>query len=673
MYLKLIKIKNYRLYKDVSISIDKELTMFVGKNNSGKTSIMQLLDMIISGNSMITFADYPISCRKKLYDTIFSVIDQKDLPNDLELYIKKIPETSVQFVIDYSDEEYEESLGALSDFIVDIDDTVNEVIIDACFRCEISKEILEWFREESNKVRNGIDGEDKINSYEICKQLVEKKFSSLFSLKIYTSEIGICENSSYVKENNDTFRIEVPERKLQHLFLLKNITAERGMDESENQEKTPLKKTLKHIFDKDIDDVEEELKGKIKQLAEMTNAYSNQAEEKINSTLSEIISAIAPFGYPSAEDLKLIVETTVSLESQIINDTRLSYISDKDPEKLPSTHNGLGYKNLIKISFIINEFCRELKSLPSGTIPILFIEEPEAHMHPQLQKRFIEYLTNVISSMTKNHVQIIITTHSSHIANAVPFNEIRYMCRYSNYVICKNLQDFHSNDNKFLQKYMRASTCDLYFCDKAILVEGAAERLLIPDMIRKLNEAKEFDDSNITLPFQYCTIIEVGGAYAKNFFGLLDFLEVPTLILTDIDFVCGSRHKACEKADANATSNATIMAWYREVVPDKDNQTPKIDEIINLPDEKKTIQKRHIEFQLEENGYYPRSLEDAILNSNKKLFKINNEPKYNATKYGSKTDFAINLLVNHDYKDYEIPSYIRRGLIWLDRQPKMSN
>ena len=104
------------------------------------------------------------------------------------------------------------------------------------------------------------------------------------------------------------------------------------------------------------------------------------------------------------------------------------------------------------------------------------------------------------------------TSHSAHVANTVPFKQVRYILRRPSDVICKNVDDFPTSIElpqdaeltetqknslitkekakrlDFLQKYMKLSYCDLYFCDKAILAEGAAERLLLPDMIQKCKE-----------------------------------------------------------------------------------------------------------------------------------------------------------------------------------------
>jgi putative ATP-dependent endonuclease of the OLD family len=76
--------------------------------------------------------------------------------------------------------------------------------------------------------------------------------------------------------------------------------------------------------------------------------------------------------------------------------------------------------------------------------------------------------------------------------------------------------------------------CDLFFADKAIIIEGTSERLLLPVIIEKLEES---EPGAPKLSSQYITTMEVGGAYAHIFFSLLDFLKLRTLIITDLDSV----------------------------------------------------------------------------------------------------------------------------------------
>ncbi|MFS7180564.1 ATP-dependent endonuclease, partial [Serratia proteamaculans] len=88
----------------------------------------------------------------------------------------------------------------------------------------------------------------------------------------------------------------------------------------------------------------------------------------------------------------------------------------------------------------------------------------------------------------------------------------------------------------------------MFFADKAVLIEGTSERLLLPAMIRKTDAAAPGEPQ---LGSQYLTVMEVGGAYAHRFFDLLSFLELRTLIITDIDSV---------KRNANNKRVATPVA-----------------------------------------------------------------------------------------------------------------
>ena len=233
--------------------------------------------------------------------------------------------------------------------------------------------------------------------------------------------------------------------------------------------------------------------------------------------------------------------------------------------------------------------------------------------------------------------------------------------------------EYRKKNLEFLQKYMKLSYCDLYFCDKAILVEGAAERLLIPDMIEKCDSEGCFLNKP-TLKSQYYTLLEVGGAYAHNFFEFVDFLEIPTLIITDVDYV-DANNKRCELDVAAHSSNGTINRWCHDVYGIAVSNSIAIGKILELQEDdlKKSNGLRHIEFQIQENGAAPRSFEEAIINVNREKFGISEDAtviEYNEDEIG-KTDFALRLLVDAQFSDYSVPAYIKNGLIWLDKQSKI--
>lgn len=117
--------------------------------------------------------------------------------------------------------------------------------------------------------------------------------------------------------------------------------------------------------------------------------------------------------------------------------------------KLPENYNGLGSRNLIYILFRLKQFYDEFinKKEHSG-LNLVFIEEPEAHLHPQMQEVFIKEINKLRKRFEKKYgkewlVQFIVTTHSSHISNQADFESIRYFSRKSdNSIEIKDFENF---------------------------------------------------------------------------------------------------------------------------------------------------------------------------------------------------------------------------------------
>lgn len=154
-----------------------------------------------------------------------------------------------------------------------------------------------------------------------------------------------------------------------------------------------------------------------------------------------------------------------------------------------------------------------------------------------------------------------------------------------------------------------------------------------------------------------------------NLYHLFAFWGIPCLIITDIDAMKDGRTKSVV-SKGKTTSNSTIKWWVRQVkgLPSADKSKIKLEDIINLTADEKTIDKCHIEFQVAENGLCGRSLEEAIKNVNRAFYGLADpvtEKKLEFTEK-SKTDFALRLIC--DYPDYSIPKYLKDGLVWLNKQ-----
>ena len=127
MRLTEVHIKNYRLLLDSKLTVDESVTLIVGRNNTGKTSSIDFLYQALN-NETILFDDYPLSLRQKLCDTIVKFLNDEI---SFEVLLSQIQFPSIRFTIDYSLEQDEDSLGALSPFIIDVDPSTTTAIIDA--------------------------------------------------------------------------------------------------------------------------------------------------------------------------------------------------------------------------------------------------------------------------------------------------------------------------------------------------------------------------------------------------------------------------------------------------------------------------------------------------------------------------------------------------------------
>ena len=645
MRLSKIAIKNYRLLVDAELEVDENTTLIVGRNNTAKTSCIDCIDSILKGTPF-TYDDYPIAKRSSLILSIEKFMSKEiSYANLLEM----IDYISIDFIVDYMLDNPDDNLGALSPFIIDVDESVSTALIRAEYRLKIDEKAL-WHLFESYFYKDG-KYDPNINE---ARSVFVSHFNRLFGIVIYA-----------VNPTNPNDRQIKSQKELTDLFPLYTIPAERVLGEDGSQNDSSLGKLITNFFNVNVDDLDPAVSKEICELRKIVKEANEDVQKQSNTLLSSVVQKAIGFGYPNREELQLAVATQLSIDEQIKNQTKLTYISSSTNEALPGSHNGLGYKNLIKIEFLLAGFAKEVESNGTSCIPLLFIEEPESHMHPQMQNAFAEYLENYLKKISSVHIQAFLTSHSAHIANTVDFSKIRYAQKTSKGVIYRNLKAFANSNPEntdFIKKYLTLSRCDLFFADKVILVEGASERLLIPDMIAKCDTSKLFESRKYKLSAQYYSLIEVGGAYAHIF--------IP---FTDIDSIDDSRKKVVV-SKGTKTSNATLQWWAKEAkgLREKDSPTISLSDVISLTEEQKTIGKCHIEFQTEEKGLCGRSLEEAMKNVNRDYFGLSDSITEDDLVFtdSSKTDFALDFISKKP--DYAVPRYIKTGLVWLNDQNVLS-
>jgi predicted ATP-dependent endonuclease of OLD family len=667
MTIQEIEIKNFRLLKDVTLTLDKETTVIVGRNNTGKTSLTELTRRLIGDKSpYFRLEDFSL-CVHKDFWTAFQI---KNEGGSEEAIRKALPTIEVILKVKYDKDAVD--LGALSDFIIDLDPDSEVALISISYRLGDGK--IEPFFDELTFVNTG-----KADFYKALKDRVP----SYFHIYLYA-----------VDPTDPTNVKQLEWSRLQAFLKSGFINAQRGLDDETYKDKDVLSKILEVLFNAaNSEDATEAEKEIARQLEAVAIGLQSNIETGFNDNLKRFLPALSMFGYPGLNDPGLRTETTIDVARLLKDHTRIRYHGSGDVS-LPESFNGLGARNLIYILFKLFEFFKEFQlSIGEPGIQLIFIEEPEAHLHPQMQEVFIRQLSAIIKVFAETYsegkawpVQFVLSTHSSHIANEASFDSIRYFITSPISVTDSNkhtrIKDLSTGMagtprevREFLHKYMTLTRCDLLFADKAILVEGATERIILPVMIKKNDDGR---DSQFCLASQYTTIMEVGGAYAHNFFSLLEFLEIRALIITDLDTTIRTvestrtTYPKCKVSVGTHTSNATINAWY-------DIQTttgaPSAS-LIAKTQADKTNANMYITYQIPESVAEPcgRSFEAAFILANGLKFPLSGtsfdereDELWTMTIDIGKTESALKYSI--DETDWNIPLYIKQGLDWLAEMP----
>ncbi|MBN8765614.1 MAG: ATP-dependent endonuclease [Thiobacillus sp.] len=663
-----VKITNFRLLEDVEVSFEKVTTVIVGRNNSGKTSLTEFFDRLIGeGSNKFKLEDFSASARPKF-------IAAKKLRQEgaePQTILDVLPVISATITLSYDPDA--PNLGPLSPFIIDLNPDCTMVMLRLEYRASLPglSELLDM------PVAEG----DEEEATRIFRSLRD------FVAKAYALHVVAIDPTDATNERI----LEI--KAVYELFGYGLISAQRSLDQHKKGEPNVLGKLLGILFETASSST---AAPKDQDIATELKLAVEDVEKKIHGGFNEKLTALLPtfdkFGYPGLNDPHLRTETALDVASLLSEHTKVFYTGAHGVH-LPEGYNGLGTRNLIYILLQLLTFHKGFRARP--TLPgvhLIFIEEPEAHLHPQMQEVFIKQLTDAVATFSKDYpkgsewpVQFVVTTHSSHVANAATFDAIRYfltkpavdgVTRHTRVKdFRKGLDAIPTNDRNFLHQYMTLTKCDLYFADKAILVEGATERLLMPK-ICQLVDLDLADESKLIK--QYITIVEIDGAHGKLFAPLLDFLDLKTLIITDLDVVMKrpadgdkpARWVKCPYSKGVRTGNSTIKDWF---------DTPE-GEQISLEDlkEKKTAEKvkgsRRIAYQIHEadSEFCARSYEDALILANPLHFKLAEGVHWgdeswdiaqDMPKIGTALSFAI------EVQEWNVPLYIKEGLVWLSEPP----
>lgn len=266
------------------------------------------------------------------------------------------------------------------------------------------------------------------------------------------------------------------------------------------------------------------------EIAEKENI--EQQVEKLNqdiSQLEEVKNVSDGIGLSVKEAVGETYAPNISIKSELPDEMERLLQSLKlwvgDPDEVG--HEGrlwelsLGGANLIYLSLKLLEF--EKVKRPNKIANFILIEEPEAHIHTHIQKTLFD-------KIKKDDTQIFISTHSTHISSVSEISSMNILARVQQKVECYYPSN-NLNENKInrLERYLDANRTNLLFAKGVILVEGDAENILIPVMVKKVL-GLSLDELGVSL-------INIGSTGFKNIANLFSEERVKRncSIITDMD------------------------------------------------------------------------------------------------------------------------------------------
>jgi len=730
MYLHSFHIRNFRRLKDVHIELERDVTIFVGANNSGKTSAAHAIQLFLSKSKDFKLHDFSADC----WQILDKIGELGGNASDVQAVV--FPKISLDLWFHIQTEDLHRVIDLLPS--LDWNGSLVGLRIEFCPADE--EKLLTRYHDAKLKadanVRNGSDGKAHHPWPKSLSEYLSKHLGREFEFRYYVLDQAQFDEAFRQREDYIPPQL-LPDKGrggsqvINQLICVDFLNAQRHLtDESSGGRSEDLSKRLSRFYERNLENGEPDYDA----LMALAIAET-QLSEHLAKVFAPTLARLQDLAYPGLDNPQLRIKSAFNPASMMGSGggTRVHYVLN-GPEKggtefsLPDKYNGLGFKNLIYMVVELLDFQAKWMNVEEDRPPLhlVFIEEPEAHLHAQLQQVFIRRISEIIQNTGDEDLhyksQFIVSTHSPHILHERGFKPVRYFRRdprvdreqtsevlsLSHYYKSKG-----ENADDFLERYMKLTHCDLFFADAAILVEGNVERLLLPLMMEK---------SDRGLRSKYMSVIEIGGAFGYRFLDLIEFLGITALIITDIDSVQPTaessvsvsnvvgedevddnggayRGRACPAhADGAVTSNETLRQWFA------DSGKFRIADLLDASPAEKVKEFRRVGFARARVAYQLRSdvtwmgeaqsltgrtLEESFALENltwcqdpaRRMLNLyisksqslrlddlaNRIYKRVKGSYFKKTDFALALLAETD-TNWVVPGYIKEGLQWLAEQ-----
>lgn len=705
------KLKNYRRLADVTLVLDDKKTILVGANNSGKTSCIGALHTFLKSPDNLKFRD--LSKRnwkeiQKLGEQVeHKFPDSQEIENLSSILTSLLPSLDIEITAEAS-EAYK-----VRDILPDLEWCGGALFVRITYEALDIIKLCRDFADMRGVVSKHV-GTVSLWPKDLC-DFLEK--SRNFSNYIRQKHHILSKEAEPAKEILQPLKTEA----LKRLIRVDVISEQRGLGAEDNtdqkgpySEKQRLNKLLREYYERILNPEDFPEADDLHVLGQQ-QTLENDFTKRLNAQFEAPFEELKSMGYPGIGGNPAVeISAKISGTDALQKSSSVRYRFDKTEEEfLPESYLGLGYQNLIYLTFRLLEFrdkwMRVGKSASSGSnseervepIHLVLLEEPEVNLHAQVQRVFVskayDTLRNHIDLRDKKtgvdkpeyQTQLVISTHSSHIIDNMDFKDLRYFKRNNanksiamDHTSIANMSALFAQPKDellFVRKHLKLTHCDIFFADGVIFVEGQAERLLVPEFI-----SSHYPE----LTSRYISMLEVNGAHTHKYKDLVEKLGVPTLVLTDLDTVDKTK-KSCfpQRESDQKTNNDTLRKWHPKI--------ETLDQLVNLTKEKHATKSQgaplYIAYQkptkISGEEVLSRTFEDALILANfaDNYFKDNinlksaledktkslSEKLYIYVQKLEKGDFAFNCLFHLANKkgiSFNPPQYISDGLTWLENQ-----
>lgn len=498
--IEFVDIQNFRKLKTCRVDFSEKKTVFVGANNSGKTSAMNALMTFLkkSRHKDLSTTDFTLSNWKEINQIATNWVENQnsvDLNLSAEVWHPLVPSIDVWLQVEDKEVHY------VSHIIPTLDWIGGRLGIRLMFEPKNVEELYKAYKLAFEAAKNTSKSRKNGNSLKLWPQsmrdFLDKELHKYFFVRAYILDPSRSteEKPQKLPENSEPIDGEP----FDGLFKIDIINAQRGFSDPNSTEggtdyDRRLSTQLKKYFDKHLNPSELPDTNDLDALEAIEGART-AFDERLKESFKASISELEGLNYPGFSDPKIQISSKVNPLEGLNHDAAVQFNvlrDDSNPDDispcLPEIYNGLGYQNLISMIFNLIRFRDEWMRVGKAgkrsessndfiePLHFVMIEEPEAHLHAQVQQVFIKKAYDVLRNhpdlgdKTQFFTQLIISTHSSHIAHEVDFVSLRYFKRTPaasvNDVPCAEVVNLsntfgdNSDTAKFATRYLKTTHCD---------------------------------------------------------------------------------------------------------------------------------------------------------------------------------------------------------------------